>query len=305
MQKINVAIVGYGNLGKSLETLLLKDERYNLVCIFSRRKILAKVPVEPLANLQNYKEKVDFLFMCGGSKSDIENQVLSFCKDFNTIDSFDNHNHIKLYLENLNKKCKSYKHVAVCCVGWDPGIFSLMRILFDSIQGNAYTFWGKGISQGHSQAIRNIEGVNDAIQYTLPNKKIIKQIKSGILPNKDSKSFHNRYCLVVANKNMSKIKQSIINMPDYFEGYKTTVKFVDQQTLDKHKNLFHAGEVITLNDVMNFKLKLDSNPNFTAKVMASYGIALQSLINSKKYGAYSILDIAPKYLNMKEYIKYI
>jgi len=305
MQKINVAIVGYGNLAKSLEALLLKDYRYNLKCVYSRRNVVAQVPVKPFEELENVDKELDFLFMCTGSKNDIENQVLKLSKHYNTIDSFDNHNHIELYLKNLNKRNILNKKVAICCCGWDPGLFSLMRLICDNIEHNYYTFWGKGISQGHSQALRNIAGVKDAIQYTIPNKAIIKQIKSGIAPIVNPKDFHTRHCLVVASDNHAKIKQTIVNMPDYFDGYKTTVNFVDEPTLSKHNNLYHAGEVVTLGNTIDFKLTIPSNPDFTAKIMLSYGIALYNLINAKKYGAHSILDIAPKYLCPNNYIKYI
>ncbi len=305
MKKIKVAIVGYGNLGKSLEELLLNDKRFDLKCVFSRRDIKAKVFTYPMSKIKNFKNKIDLLFLCGGSKSDIENQAEELVNDFNFIDCFDNHNHIKNYISNLEEKAKCTKHTCVCCCGWDPGLFSMMRLLFNSIEGNCFTFWGKGVSQGHSQAIRNIKGVEDAIQYTLPNKEIVKQIKNGVKPNVNTKDLHHRQCFVVANGNKNLIKETIIKMPDYFEGYKTTVKFIDGEQMKSHKKLYHGGEVLTLNDTMNFKLKLESNPVFTAKVMKAYAIALNNLYESGEYGAYSILDIAPKYLTNSDYIAYI
>ena len=305
MKKINVAIVGYGNLGKSLETLLLKDNRYCLKYVFSRRNVKAQAEVKSIKKIVDFKNEIDFLFMCGGSKSDIEDQAKVLAKDFNTIDCFDNHNHIKKYLSNLNQIAEENSHTCVCCCGWDPGLFSMMRLLFDAIEGNFYTFWGKGVSQGHSQAIREIDGVEDAIQYTLPNKEMEKLIKSGITPQVCSKDFHKRQCFVVANGDKRTIKEKIVTMPDYFEGYKTTVNFISKDEINKHKVLFHGGEVLTLNNTMNFSLKLASNPVFTAKVMQAYGIALYRMHESKIYGAFSILDIAPKYLSSDNYIKYI
>ena len=305
MDRLNVAIVGYGNLGQSLETLLLKDERYYLKYIFSRRDVKAGVEVKPIEKAGDYKHEIDFLFMCGGSKSDIESQSEVLAKDFNTIDCFDNHNHIESYLSKLDRVAKESKHTCVCCCGWDPGLFSMMRLLFDSVEGNFYTFWGKGVSQGHSQAIREIDGVKDAIQYTLPNKDIEKMIKSGLKPQADCKDFHRRQCFVVADGNKKQIKEKIVSMPDYFKGYKTTVNFVSKDEIIKHKILYHGGEVLTLNNSMNFSLKLDSNPLFTAKVMKAYGVALYRMFINKIYGAFSILDVAPKYLAIDNYIKYI
>ncbi len=305
MKKLTVAIVGYGNLGKALEEVLLNDNRYHLTHIFSRRNITAKVPVAPLSTLQEYKGKFDLLFLCGGSKTDIENHALTYCKDFNTIDSFDNHNHIEIYTKNLDKRCKQYKHTSICCCGWDPGIFSLMRLLFDSIEGNSYTFWGKGVSQGHSQAVRKIADVKDCIQYTLPNKTIVKNIKKGIAPCHNTKSYHTRLCYVVAAKNKTCIKNDIITMPDYFEGYKTKVKFVSPKTLQKHKKMYHAGTVMTLGNTLNFSLQTPSNPTLTAKIMSSFGIALYNLYMSKQYGTFSVLDIAPKYLSICNYKNFL
>ncbi len=304
MKKLNVAIVGYGNLGKALEELLLIDPRYNLKYIFSRRSILAKVPVISYDKIVEYQDQIDILFMCGGSKSDTENQVLNCCRYFNTIDSFDNHNHIPIYTKNLNALAKKHKHTCISCCGWDPGLFSIMRVLFNSIENNAYTFWGKGISQGHSQAVRNIPNVQDAIQYTLPNKNIIKQIKNNIIPAANTKDLHLRLCYVYAKQNHQKIKTSIITMPDYFEGYKTRVKFVSKKVIDKHKKLYHSGQVLTLGDTMNFKVKIDSNPHFTAKIMIAYAISLHNLYTNKQYGCFTPLDIPPKMLD-KNCVKYI
>lgn len=295
--KIRVGIVGYGNLGKSVEKRILEDKRFKLICIFSRRNVRSvfNTKVEKYENILNYLEKIDIMIMCGGSKTDLW-QMIEVSKHFHTIDSFDNHNKIPKYLEDMKSNNKKNKKCSICCCGWDPGLFSLMRTLFCAVDNNSYTFWGKGVSQGHSQAIRKINGVVDAVQYTIPNKTIIKNINKGlpVLPN--FKTYHIRECLVVANGNRKEIEAEIKNMPDYFKGYKTRVKFITEKKMAKHKELFHGGMVLTNNNKMRFELKLKSNPDFTAQIIVAYLIALNKLISDQRFGAFSVLDIPFSYL---------
>ncbi len=294
MKKIKAGIVGYGNLGKSVEKFLLEDERFELCYVFSRRSVSANVPVVPYSQILDFEGKVDVLFLCGGSKSDTEQQAEFLCGHFNTIDSFDNHNRIEKYIKTVDKICKKGGKTNICCCGWDPGLFSLMRVIFNAVSGNAYTFWGKGVSQGHSQALRNIPGVLDAIEYTLPNEEIVEQIAKGIAPKCDKKKLHKRECFVVTDQDKDEITKQIVNMPDYFEGYDTEIHFVEN--LDDHKKLFHAGQVLTLGKGMEFSVSMQSNPDFTAKIMIVYSIALSKLFNAKQFGCHSIMDIPARLL---------
>lgn len=291
MKKIKVGIVGYGNLGKALEELLYNDGRFALVCIFSKRDIIAKkTRVDKQENLHKYKNKIDILFLCGGSSStlrkDCENALTNFC----TIDAFDIHKEINSHIKKADKIAKQNSRVAFCSFGWDPGIFSYMRVLFAALNKKTYTSWGIGISQGHSEAIRKINGVYDAIQYTIPDKKIIKKIKNGKEIN--ALSLHTRKCFVVCNKNnREEIKNKIINMPHYFKGYKTIVKFVSTKAIKQIKNLSHKGEVFTGGGEFGFYLKTQSNPHLTANIMIAFGELLYLFYKEKKFGAYSVLDI--------------
>lgn len=305
MKRIRVAIVGYGNLGKAVEEELRINERFNLVCIFSRRNVVVKnVPVDRPENIHKYKYKIDILFMCGGSSGNMVESVKEGLKYFCTIDAYDNHSKINYYINECNKTAANYNKVAFCCFGWDPGIFSLMRVLFNFLEEKTYTSWGRGISQGHGEAIRRIANVKDAVQYTLPNKKIIKKIKCG--QNVDNSfALHKRKCFVVADKKYQKgIKSEIINMPNYFKGYKTMVKFVSKNKIKKYKQFYHGGQVFTDKGNFEFKFKTKSNPQSTAKIMVCYALILFKYFKDKRYGAYSILDVPFSKLlkNCKKYI---
>lgn len=242
------------------------------------------------------------MIMCGGSKTDLW-QTMEVSKNFNTIDSFDNHNKIPTYLKELDVNNKDNMKSAICCCGWDPGLFSLMRTLFFAVDNKAFTFWGKGVSQGHSQAIRKINGVVDAIQYTIPNKSLINRINKGLNVPDNEKLYHIRQCLVVANGDKKKIEEEIKNMPDYFNGYKTKVKFVTAKQIKKHKRLFHGGMVLANKNKMRFELKLESNPDFTAQAILAYVVALEKLISDQQFGAFSVLDIPFSYLIDEKTIK--
>ena len=299
MKKIRIGIVGYGNLGKSVEEKLQKDKRFKLVCIFSRRSVSSvfKTPCDKFENIENYKRKIDIMCLCSGSKTDIEEQAFLVAKHFHTIDSFDNHAHIKDYHRSLDEANKKNKRCSIISCGWDPGLFSLIRALTKAVDHKYETFWGKGVSQGHSQALRALSGVDDAIEYTLPVRKALKEAQEGHELNEKSK--HQRLCFVAAKKGVNKraLCQEIRSMPDYFEGYKTIIKFCSPKKVEKLKaHMYHCGCVLSPNNQMRFELNLDSNPRFTAQVVVAYCIALYNLIKNKEYGAKTILDIPPSYL---------
>lgn len=298
---INVGIVGYGNLGKAVEKQLNNNENFNVVAIFSKRKTEKTISTNLILN---YKNKIDILFLCVGSFCDLEKLETNLIKHFNIIDCYDNHNRLKPHIYKVNRIAKFNNKIAICSVGWDPGLFSLIRSLFFSLHHEPYSFWGKGTSQGHTQAIKSINGVIDAIQFTIPNKNIIKKLKHN--KNISYKNHHKRQCFVVCKKqDRQRIKHSIINMPNYFLGYKTKVNFVSSEKLNKIKSFSHKGEVATKNNIMNFSLILPSNPDFTASVMIAYSFAFIKLKKEKKFGAFTILDLPLSYINQTDKFKYL
>lgn len=299
--KINIGIVGYGNLGKAIEQVILAKNDFNLVAIFSRRLIQSKfnTPVENYENITNYKNKIDVLLLCGGSFGDLEKQTSELVKDFDCINSFDTHNKILNELEKLDEIAKISNHRVIMSCGWDPGIFSNIRALCYSLSGEKpAVFWGKGISMGHSEAIRNIKDVLDGIEFTIPNTLVMKQARKGKLAGNEQ--LHFRQCYVVAEKKHQKqIEKQIKNIPNYFKGQPTSVEFVSQKTLLKLRNkMSHKGDIISKfktihgsNSLIEFKLKINSNPNFTAEVMAGYIYAITNLRQKNQVGAYTPLDI--------------
>ena len=302
MKKIKVGIVGFGNIGKQLKQQIEANKNFELIATFSRRQIAGCVPYE---EIENYKGKIDIMFLCVGSQTDLEQVAFSLAKDFNTIDCYDNHNRIKPYIEKRAEIAKQNQKVCLCALGWDPGIFSLMRAMFGTLNVNYHTFWGKGLSQGHTQAVKSIKNVKDALQFTIPNKNAIKIIEQG-MELADTTQLHKRLCYVVCEPQFQQqIKRQIINMPDYFVGYETTVKFVSQQQLDQLKTFGHKGVVIAPNNELRFELNLKSNPEFTARVLIAYAPALMYLFKQQKYGAYTILDIPLSLVIDKEKFHYI
>ncbi len=294
MKKIRVGVLGYGNLGKSIESLLANDERFSLVAVFSKRNIKARFAKAEFAkDMAKYAGKIDIMFLCGGSSSNLMEQASEALKYFNCIDAFDTHKKIPEHVKNCNLLARQYKKVAFCSFGWDPGLFSQMRVLFSALGLKPYTIWGRGVSQGHSEALRCIKGVKDAVQYTVPNEKLVKKLKQGKISElQDEKSLHVRECFIVAPaKDRKAIVKKVIGMPNYFKGYKTKIKFIDEVEMLKHKKLFHAGQVFTLGGELAFSLKIDSNPDFTAKVLIAYARVLHNYYLSQSYGAYTILDI--------------
>lgn len=300
--KIPVGVVGYGNLGRSVVENLQNDKTFQLEAVFSRRDL----PIATsYSDILKFKDKIELLFVCGGSQNELEEQTNFLIKHFNLIESYDNHNRLKSHIQDLDLAAKGHQKIALCSFGWDPGLFSLMRGLFDSLGQNPYSFWGKGLSQGHTQAIKNIDGVIDGLQFTLPNKDIITKIKNGESV-KVSKEFHKRLCYVVCSKEKrAEIEHKIKSMPDYFLGYETEVKFVSQESLDKLKSFAHKGQVLTSNNTMNFSLNLPSNPKFTANVMTTFARAYPKLKEEKKFGAHDIFDIPMKYVLKEEPYRYL
>ena len=289
--KTPVGIVGYGNLGKAVAEKLKTSHDFQLVAIFSKRKLPNCVDYK---DILNYKDKISILFLCGGSQNELEDQAFSLIKHFNIIECYDNHQRLKSYITKLNKLAKQHKKIALCSFGWDPGLFSMMRGLFSAMGEKAYTFWGKGLSQGHTQAIKNVKNVIDAIQFTVPNEELIKKIKQGTSLD-CSEAFHKRMCFVTAEKeHYPQIEEHITHMKDYFDTSSTVVSFVSQKELDTLKSFAHKGEVLTKNNKMNFSLNLPSNPDFTASVLTTFAKNIENLQKEKQFGAHTIFDIPMK-----------
>ena len=307
---IRIGIVGFGKLGKSVKKAIERTNDMELVGVFSRREVEACYKLEEILD---FKDKIDLLILCGSSDHDILEQGPELIKDFNTLDSFDNHSKIKEYYKKMNQLAKDNDRLALVSTGWDPGLFSLMRGISQSIlaEGKTYTLWGKGVSQGHSAAVRSIEGVLDASQYTIPKESVLQMIRSGQDFNFDSHMAHLREVYVVANEDYDKkkIEEEIKSMPDYFEGYETIVHFIRQEELEKnHKTMEHGGHVIRFGKAsgsskarIEFSLDLENNPDFTAAVDVAYARALYRLYKDGKRGAMTVFDIAPKYIYDKTY----
>ncbi len=315
-EKIRVAIVGYGNLGKGIELGLLKNPDMELKCIFTRRdpsslKTSSNVPVVSIEDAENWKDKIDVAFLCGGSATDLSTQGPQFASMFNTVCSFDTHAKAYDYYKAMNEAATKAGKVAMTSIGWDPGLFSHMRLLISSIlpDSKAYTFWGTGVSQGHSDAVRRIEGVKDARQYTVPVESAIERVRNGETPDFTTREKHTRVCYVVAEDGADKdrIEKEIKSMPNYFDEYDTTVHFISEEELKKnHSKMPHGGFVIHSGEtgdgnkqIMEFSLKLDSNPEFTASVLIAFARANYKLQQKEDYGAKSIFEIPPYLLSNK------
>ena len=316
MNKIRVAICGYGNLGKGVEREISKSEDMEFVAVFTRRnpesvKTSSDVPVVNVSEMEKWIDKIDVMIMCGGSATDLPVQVVETAKFFNTVDSFDTHAKIPEYFEAVNESAIKSNKTAVISGGWDPGMFSVMRTYADAIlvQGRTYTFWGKGVSQGHSDAIRRVKGVKNAVQYTIPIEEAINRVRSGENPELTTAEKHLRECFVVADEDADtkQIEEQIKTMPNYFSDYHTEVHFITEEELMKnHSKMPHGGFVIHSgktgddnNQIIEYSLKLDSNPEFTASVLIALARATYRLNSSKQYGAKTILDIPPAMLSIK------
>ncbi len=315
---IKVGIIGYGNLGKGVELAVLNNNDMELRAIFTRRnpssiKTLTNVKVNSIEEIEKWRDDIDVMILCGGSATDLPVQTPKFASMFNVIDSFDTHAKIQGHFKNVNESAKSAKKIALISCGWDPGIFSLNRLLAECYlpKGNTYTFWGKGVSQGHSDAIRRIDGVKDAKQYTIPVEKAMERVRNGERIELTAREKHIRECFVVLEKNadQEKVKNEIINMPNYFADYDTIVNFVSEEELKKYHNTMpHGGVVIRSGktgkndkskEIIEYSLKLDSNPEFTASVLVAYARAVYRLYQKGEYGAITVFDIPPALLSNK------
>jgi len=317
-KKIQIAICGYGNLGKGVESEIEKNPDMELAAIFTRRKdtdsleTKSNVPVVHTGDASEWKDKVDVMILCGGSKSDLPLQGPLLAKDFNTVDSFDTHAKIPDYFKEIDEAAKAGNNISIISIGWDPGLFSLMRLYFGSVlqDGKTYSFWGEGVSQGHSEAIRGIEGVTGAIQYTVPSPSAMDRVRKGENPELTAREKHKRLCYVVLEPGADAqiIKKKIQEMPDYFADYDTTVYFISEEELiNKHAKMKHGGNVIHIgqtgdghNQSIEFSLKLDSNPEFTSSILISFARAAYRLSAAGKCGARTIFDIKPKLLGLSD-----
>ena len=318
MSKIRIGIVGYGNIGRGVELAIKRNEDMELAAVFTRRDPASvKVATEGakvmhMDDMLSMKGDVDVMVLCGGSATDLPVMGPEIAANFNTIDSFDTHAKIPEYFANVDKAAKEGNNIGIISVGWDPGMFSLNRLYAESIlvQGSTYTFWGKGVSQGHSDAIRRIPGVKNAIQYTVPVDEAVDQVRSGSEPKLTTRDKHTRECYVVAQEgaNKAEIENAIKTMPNYFDEYNTTVHFISEEELKRdHSKMPHGGFVIRTGEtgeegnkhVIEYSLKLDSNPEFTASVLIAYARAAYRLNQKGENGARSVFDIAPALLSMK------
>lgn len=310
--KIRVGIVGYGNLGRGVEAAVKLQPDMELIGVFSRRsglQTVSGVPSYAMSELESFKGKIDVMVLCGGSATDLIEQTPMVAKHFTVIDSFDTHARIPEHFENVNKAAKEGGNAALISCGWDPGMFSLQRVFAESIlpQGKSYTFWGRGVSQGHSDAIRRLDGVVDARQYTVPREEYLEQIRQGQTPEVTAQSGHLRECYVVAAEgaDKAKIENEIKTMENYFVGYETIVHFISQEELDKnHKGIPHGGFVLRSGEstegtrhVVEYSLKLDSNPEFTGSVLTAYARGIYRLAKHGGTGAYTVFDIPPAWIS--------
>ena len=316
---IRIGILGYGNLGKGVECAVKQNPDMELVAVFTRRnpdtvKILTEgVKVYPLDEAKNMTDQIDVMILCGGSATDLPEQTPEFAKLFHVVDSFDTHAKIPEHYAAVDAAAKEGGKVAVISAGWDPGMFSLNRVYANAVlpDGRDYTFWGKGVSQGHSDAIRRIAGVKDARQYTIPVDSALEAIRSGETPELTTREKHTRECFVVAEEgaDLAKIENEIKTMPNYFADYDTTVHFITEEEMKRdHSRLPHGGFVIRSGrtgwdlenkHVIEYSLKLDSNPEFTSSVIAACARAAYRMAKEGQTGCRTILDIPPAYLSAK------
>ena len=316
MEKIRIAILGYGNLGRGIECAVRQNEDMELVAVFTRRDpssvvTVSGAPVYSAGQLLQKKEEIDVLMLCGGSATDLPRQTPEYAGYFNVVDSFDTHAKIPQHFATVDQAAKEGGKVAMISVGWDPGMFSLNRLYANAIlqDGSDYTFWGKGISQGHSDAIRRISGVKDAKQYTIPVESALASVRACENPDLTTRQKHTRECFVVAEEgaDKAKIEQEIKSMPNYFADYDTTVHFISQEELLRdHAGIPHGGMVLRTgktgingenNHVIEYSLELDSNPEFTACVLTAYARAAYRMNREGITGCKTVFDVAPAYLS--------
>jgi diaminopimelate dehydrogenase len=315
--QIKIGIVGYGNLGRGTVEAIKQSPDMELVAIFTRRapENLAinepNVEVLHISSAEEYQDKIDVMILCGGSATDLPDQAPQFARMFNTIDSYDTHAKIPEFFSVVDEAAKASGKTSIISVGWDPGLFSLNRLMAEAIlpKGETYTFWGKGLSQGHSDAVRRVEGVAAGVQYTVPIEEAIEKVKSGVNPELSTREKHRRVCYVVAEEgyDKAKIEQDIKTMPNYFADYETEVNFITAEELkENHSKLPHGGFVIRSgksgednNQIIEFSLNLESNPEFTSSVLVAYARAAFRLNKEGQVGARTVFDVAPGYLSAK------
>ena len=316
---IRIGILGYGNLGRGVECAIKHNPDLELVAVFTRRapetvKILTETAaVYSVNDAEKMKDKIDVLIICGGSATDLPKQTPEYAKMFNVIDSFDTHARIPEHFENVDKAAKESGHVGIISVGWDPGMFSLNRLYANVVlpEGKDYTFWGKGVSQGHSDAVRRIAGVKDAKQYTIPVESALEAVRSGENPELTTRQKHTRECFVVLEEgaDAARVEEEIKTMPNYFADYDTTVHFISEEELKaNHSGIPHGGFVLRSGvtgwekenkHLIEYSLKLDSNPEFTSSVILAYARAAYCLHKEGQTGCKTVFDIAPTYLSPK------
>ena len=314
---MKIGILGYGNLGKGVEAAIRQNDDMELTCIITRRDPKSITPrtegvkVYSVEEIESLKNQIDVLVLCGGSATDLPEQTPEYAKYFNVIDSFDTHARIPEHFANVDRVAKENGHVALISCGWDPGMFSLMRLYGCSVlpEGNDYTFWGKGVSQGHSDAIRRVKGVKNGKQYTIPVESALEAVRSGENPTLTTRQKHTRECFVVAEEgaDLAQIEKTIKEMPNYFDEYDTTVHFISEDEFEKeHAGIPHGGFVFRtgvtgLNKenkhVIEYSLKLDSTPEFTSSVILAFARAINRLSVEGVSGCKTVFDIAPAYLS--------
>ena len=313
---MKAAILGYGNLARGIESAILQAPDIELVAVFSRRdpvgiKTVTNVPVYSVNDILNYKDEIDVLFLCGGSATDLPKQTPEYAKYFNVIDSFDTHANIPQHFAAVDASAKEAGKVAMISCGWDPGMFSLNRLYANAIlpEGNDYTFWGKGVSQGHSDAVRRIKGVKNAKQYTIPVESALERVRACENPDLTTREKHTRECFVVAEEgaDLAKIEEEIKTMPNYFADYDTTVHFISEEEFNRdHSEIPHGGFVFRTGVtgfekehkyVIEYNLKLDSNPEFTGSVLTAFGRAVYRMYKEGMTGCKTVFDVAPAYLS--------
>ena len=320
MQKIRIGIVGYGNVGRGVEKAVNSAPDMELTAFFTRRDpgtldpVSKSVPVVSVGDAGSFRDKIDVMILCGGSATDLAEQGPSFASMFNIVDSFDTHAKIPEYLAAVDAAAKNT--AAVISSGWDPGLFSFMRLISNCVlpDGDDYTFWGRGVSQGHSDAIRRIDGVSRAVQYTVPVESAVSAVKSGVRPNLTTREKHTRECWVVLKDgaDAARVEKEIKEMPNYFADYDTTVNFIsDKEFSEKHTKMPHGGTVFRSGNtgenkqVMEFSLTLGSNPEFTGSVLTAYARAAHKLAQEGSFGAKTVFDIPPAYLSEKNRLSLI
>lgn len=312
--KIKVGIIGCGNVGKGVIKALKKANDMELVEVFSRRRNLKvdELYAKDISEVLNYKDKIDVMILCGGSAVDLPKQGPVFLEHFNTVDSFDTHAKIQDYFQKMKSVGEKCGNLGLISVGWDPGLFSINRLIGEAIlpEGNEYTFWGRGVSQGHSDAIRQIEGVKSGIQYTIPKEDVLEKIRNGENLKLSAREKHSRLCFVVLEEfgNKNKVEKAIKEMKDYFLDYDTEVRFISEEEFKRnHSDMPHGGKVIRTGKTgekncgkIEFSLDLESNPEFTAGILVAYARAVYRMVKEKRSGAITVFDVPPAYLSIKD-----